>query len=97
MSEKKESPNLETPWVDSIAGTKTDLIPDVQCENAHLFNGYSFGGMSCQGISMSLNFPLTAHCPCSYDNSFLEVCHYPVGPVIQPEDTVRIFPHDNSS
>lgn len=31
----------------------------------------------------------------SYDNSFPEVCHYLVGLLIEPKDTVRIRPGSN--
>ena len=78
MSENKESPDSETPWVDSSAGKKDDLAPNAQCEKEQSRSDCSLGGASYQRMGISLESPLTAHCPHLYDSSFLEFCHYPV-------------------
>jgi len=83
--------------VDSSTGKKDDLARNAQCEEVQSRSGCSFDGVSYQGMGVSLEFPLTPHCPHFYDNSFLEFCHYPVGLPTEPEDTRCIFPHNSSS
>jgi hypothetical protein len=66
MSENKESPDMETLWVDSIAVAKADLATGVQREQAQSRNGYSLGGVPCQVTNMPVEFPLTPPLPSAY-------------------------------
>jgi len=97
MSENEEFRESATLWVDSSTGKKDDLARNAQCEEVQSRSGCSFDGVSYQGMGVSLEFPLTPHCPHFYDNSFLEFCHYPVGLPTEPEDTRCIVPHNSSS
>jgi len=77
---------METPWMDSSTAKKHDLAPDARCKKGQSRSDCSLDGVSYQGMGISLEFPLTAHCLHLYDNSFLEFCHYPVGLPTELED-----------
>jgi hypothetical protein len=88
---------METPWMDSSAGTKADSprMPNVKAHTPE--TATPLAGCRVKESACLSSFPLRSTAHQLYDNLFLKVCHYPVRMLNQPEDIRCIFPHGSSS